>query len=116
MKLIDPVEHFTFRHVLWHWILGLTMILDGLSAVLTLGFFHSWCTPWWIEEGGNKLYQHQSAPRPRETGPEPGEALDAVKAQIAQQLGIDISDLEILSIRPMGIDQFSRPYDKEEWN
>ena len=51
---------FTLRHILWHWVLGVVMTIDGLIAVLSLGLLHSWFTPGWIESAvGDRLHSHK---------------------------------------------------------
>ena len=84
--MIDRTDKpFTLRHVLWHWILGIVMVADGLVAILSLGLLHSWFTTAWIESPvGDRLYSHTSQMTKAQ-----------VAEQVAEELGLEIHRMQI---------------------
>ena len=99
----------SLRHTLWHTILGVLLIVDGITCLLTLGMWMTEYSLYWIEGKGDWLFKHRVVKHPEELTPEEMEKI--VRAKL-QELGVQIINID----NPNDIFGENPPGKDETWN
>lgn len=82
---------YTLRHLAYHFVGGLLMMIDGIVVVLTLGIAVPGLSVDWILKWGDRLYQHQEEPPSDENITQ-----EQFRQAMADKLGVPVSQIHVL--------------------